>query len=149
MFINFVTLYYQDGRSCPWSLVHNKGPLTWNSHSVYCKDVGIILMKSSIHHRLDSCALWIFTSKWPYESLFFFSYMTLVSGWFGTLERVSRPVWEPFAWSFHWSWGPSRVQPDRWCQRLHAGLVTNSILFCWVFTIKDWCEKVRFQKTHN
>ena len=29
------------------------------------------------------------------------------------------------------------------------GLVTNSILFCWLFTIKDRCKKVRFQQTHN
>ena len=30
-----------------------------------------------------------------------------------------------------------------------AGLVTNSILFCWLFKIKNWCKKVRFQQTHN
>ena len=30
-----------------------------------------------------------------------------------------------------------------------AGLVTNSILSCWLFKIKDWCKKVRFQLTHN
>ena len=29
------------------------------------------------------------------------------------------------------------------------GLVTNSILFCWLFTIKNRCKKVRFQQTHN
>ena len=28
-------------------------------------------------------------------------------------------------------------------------LVTNSILFCTLFTIKDWCKVVRFQQTHN
>ena len=30
-----------------------------------------------------------------------------------------------------------------------AGLVTNSILFCRLFTIKDRCKKVRSQQTHN
>ena len=30
------------------------------------------------------------------------------------------------------------------------GLVTNSILFCWLFKFKDSrCKKVRFQQTHN
>ena len=28
-------------------------------------------------------------------------------------------------------------------------LVTNSILFSWLFTIKDQCKKERFQQTHN
>ena len=28
-------------------------------------------------------------------------------------------------------------------------LVTNSILFCWLFTFNDQCKKVRFQQTHN
>ena len=28
------------------------------------------------------------------------------------------------------------------------GLVTNSILICWLFTIKDWCEQVHFWQTH-
>ena len=32
---------------------------------------------------------------------------------------------------------------------LKPGLVTNSILFCWLFEIKDRCKKVRFQQTHN
>ena len=30
-----------------------------------------------------------------------------------------------------------------------AGLVTNSILSCWLFKIKDWGIKVRFQQTRN
>ena len=30
-----------------------------------------------------------------------------------------------------------------------AGLVTNSILFCWLFKIRDCCKQVRFQQTHN
>ena len=30
-----------------------------------------------------------------------------------------------------------------------AGLVTNSILFCRLFNIKDRCKKVRFQQTHS
>ena len=30
-----------------------------------------------------------------------------------------------------------------------AGPVTNSILFCWLFKIKDRRKKVRFQQTHN
>merc|ERR1711994_1175630 len=30
-----------------------------------------------------------------------------------------------------------------------AGLDTNSVIFCRLFTIKDRCEKVRFQQTHN
>ena len=30
-----------------------------------------------------------------------------------------------------------------------SGLVTNSILFCWLFKIKDQCKKVRFLQTHN
>ena len=36
--------------------------------------------------------------------------------------------------------------PDcpRW---LSSGLVTNSILFCWLITIKDRCTKVHFQQT--
>ena len=29
------------------------------------------------------------------------------------------------------------------------GLVTNSILFCSIFKIKDRCKKVRFLQTHN
>ena len=30
-----------------------------------------------------------------------------------------------------------------------AGLSTNSIFFCFLFTFKDRCAKVRFQQTHN
>ena len=30
-----------------------------------------------------------------------------------------------------------------------SGLVTNSIIFCWLFTIKDRCKNVRFQQMHN
>jgi len=30
-----------------------------------------------------------------------------------------------------------------------SGLVTNSILFCWLFKIKDRRKKVRFQQMHN
>ena len=30
-----------------------------------------------------------------------------------------------------------------------AGLVTNSILFCWLFKIKNRCKKVCSQQTHN
>ena len=41
-----------------------------------------------------------------------------------------RSFWRPHGW-----WGP--------------GLVTNSILFYWLFKIKDRCKKVRFQQTHN
>ena len=33
--------------------------------------------------------------------------------------------------------------------RESAGLVTNSILFRWLFTFMDWCQRVRFQQTHN
>ena len=33
--------------------------------------------------------------------------------------------------------------PPGWYQ------VTNSIIFCWLFTIKDRCKKVRFQQTYN
>ena len=48
-----------------------------------------------------------------------------------------------------------RRQPVRPCTTDSAssferpGLVTNSILFCWLFRIKDRCKKVRFQQTHN
>ena len=35
------------------------------------------------------------------------------------------------------------------CKKPVAGLVTNSIIFCSLFTIKDWCKKVCFQQTHN
>ena len=38
------------------------------------------------------------------------------------------------------------VPLDVWFQ---AGLVTNSILFCSLLTIKDRCKKVRFQQTEN
>ena len=31
---------------------------------------------------------------------------------------------------------------------LESELVTNSILFCWLLTIKDRWKKVRFQQTH-
>ena len=37
----------------------------------------------------------------------------------------------------------------RWLFWFFAGLVTNSILFCWLFKIKDRCKKVRFLQTHN
>ena len=30
-----------------------------------------------------------------------------------------------------------------------SGQVTNSILFCWLFKIKDRCTKVRFQQMHR
>ena len=30
-----------------------------------------------------------------------------------------------------------------------TGLVTNSILFCRLFTIKDRCKQMHFQQTHN
>ena len=30
-----------------------------------------------------------------------------------------------------------------------AGLFTNSIIFCWLFSIKDRCKIVRFQQMHN
>ena len=50
---------------------------------------------------------------------------------------------------------PVTVRPlrrTRWWSRRHLatraregpGLVTNSILFCWLFKIKDRCKKVRF-----
>ena len=32
--------------------------------------------------------------------------------------------------------------------RVVSGLVTNSILFCWLFKIEDRCKIVRFQQTH-
>ena len=32
---------------------------------------------------------------------------------------------------------------------IKSGLVTNSIFFCLLFTIKDWCKKVRFQQMYN
>ena len=32
--------------------------------------------------------------------------------------------------------------------RCWAGLATNSIQFCWLFTIEDWCKWVRFLQTH-
>ena len=31
----------------------------------------------------------------------------------------------------------------------HVGLVTNSILFCWLFTIKDLCITLCFIQTQN
>ena len=31
----------------------------------------------------------------------------------------------------------------------NKGLVTNWFLFCWLFIIKDRCEKVHLQQTHN
>ena len=33
--------------------------------------------------------------------------------------------------------------------RHRPGRVTKTIVFCWLFTIKDQCEKVPFQQTHN
>ena len=30
-----------------------------------------------------------------------------------------------------------------------SGVVSNSILFCWLFTIKDQCQKVRSQQMYN
>ena len=36
---------------------------------------------------------------------------------------------------------PQRCGVVGWGRR--AGLVTNSIIFCWLFTITDWCKKVR------
>ena len=36
-----------------------------------------------------------------------------------------------------------------WAAWLTTGLVTYSILFWWLFAIKDQCKKVRFQQTHN
>ena len=35
-----------------------------------------------------------------------------------------------------------------WCYE-KPGLVSNAILFCWLFKIKHRCKKVRFQLTHN
>ena len=42
-------------------------------------------------------------------------------------------------------------RPHPWdCRRGDdAGLVTNSILFCWLIKIKDRCKKMRFHQTHN
>ena len=34
-------------------------------------------------------------------------------------------------------------------RRNRTGLVTNSTLICWLFTIKDRYNKVRFQQAHN
>ena len=36
-----------------------------------------------------------------------------------------------------------------WNGKYFSGLVTISILFCWLFKIEDRCKKVRFQQAHN
>ena len=50
----------------------------------------------------------------------------------------------------------TRVGQSRWTLGVTSkdvcrppGLVTNSILFCCLFKIKDRCTKVRFQQMHN
>ena len=49
-------------------------------------------------------------------------------------------------------WSPEACAPF-FAAKLHrfrilSGLVTNSILFCWLFKFKDQCKKVRFQRMH-
>ena len=41
----------------------------------------------------------------------------------------------------------TQQKDEHGCTR--SGLVTNSILLCWLFIIKDCCKKVRFQQMHN
>ena len=37
-----------------------------------------------------------------------------------------------------------------WCwESLSPGLVTNSVLFCWIFTIKDKCRRCIFKQMHK
>ena len=57
-------------------------------------------------------------------------------GWVGALGPRGRPP-------------PPRSGLTTFCQGWAPGLVTNAILLCWLFTIKDRCKKVRFQQTHN
>ena len=42
------------------------------------------------------------------------------------------------------------VEPAMYfCEFGFFGMATNSILFCWLFTIKDHCKKLCFLRTHN
>ena len=79
----------------------------------------------------------------------------------GGLTLVERPwnwqwisrfkTWWKWLFFQLWLW-PCRVTSQLYhllvgCHQ--SGLVTISILFCWVFEIKDRCKKVRFQQTHS
>ena len=103
---------------------------------------------------------------------FVFSTIFIVcfSGWPVTGLPRGRPFWQvqvqqeasedPFRerW-FPGSWGqgrgllhaqgpkgPRQLGPHLCTEAGLPGLATISTLFCWLFTIKDWCEKVHFKQ---
>ena len=60
------------------------------------------------------------------------------------------PGWPSPHWSPQCRRGPCRAwYRHRYRGCAEAELVTNSTLFCWLFTIKGRCKKVGFQQTHN
>ena len=83
------------------------------------------------------------------------------SWWFTESPATSHattlwPLWEPHR---NWPTGkmdlehfkPSTDQVPLIQGLLYScpGLFTNSIVLCWLLTIKDRCKKLRFQQTHN
>ena len=72
------------------------------------------------------------------------------TGWSGSLRQRASYLRDP-GHSCNIDWGCSvDFHPlDRRDFLASSGLVTNSIVFCWLFKIKDWCTKVHFQQTHN
>ena len=83
-----------------------------------------------------------------------------------TCRRRTRSAWpsqssrqsaqKPPAWQVkrcspsQWPVRCPRCNPPSWCTPTwpRSGPVTDSILFRWLFTIKDRCRKVRFQQRH-
>ena len=66
----------------------------------------------------------------------------------GSREKRGFPPQSPRTISRQNWWEPLHELGLRF-RRVQPGLVTNSILFCWLFTIKDLCNKVCFLQTHN
>ena len=60
----------------------------------------------------------------------------------GVGSTTSWMYWTRYVW---WILDISSGLPMGRTWRKSAGLVANSILFCWLFAIKDQCKKVRFR----
>ena len=110
------------------------------------KSFGHICLRSLL--PLERCAE--VSRRLPFRNMQFWSFsstvfeknpITWVLAWrVGTRgSRICR-CWRPWVFPSRpplWLWGWPRL-PWRW-RCCTTGLVNNSIIFCWLFTIQDWC----------
>ena len=126
-------------------------------------------LKGDCWHLPSSVHSWIMNHSsvvhfdWCYGKLVFFENMTLPTDFlkcYGLKEKRHLPC--PLRLLFGLRVRPcfclrqwkSSLVALQWkaitqSEKKETCLVTNSIIFCWLFSIKDRCIKVRFQQTHN